>query len=348
MNTAKAVALYSGGLDSILAVLTVLKQGIEVIALKFVTPFDCQIPAGKSYQTDYASLTERFGFRVTFLSLDEAFLKMVKNPRHGYGKNMNPCIDCRILMLREARKFMETIEASFLVTGEVLGQRPMSQRKDMLYHIDNEADLKDAVVRPLSAKLLRITLPEIQGIIQRKLLHGFSGRSRKPQMALAEEYGLKEYPSPAGGCLLTDPIYAYRLKDLLTHDPSPSLRDIALLKTGRHFRFSPDCKIIIGRDKGENTEIESLCAEIDFLLKVEGHGSPLTLVNGQISDEALNVAASLCARYSDGKNADEVLVSVLHNGNLSFLRVAPATNRTVDTYRIEKGKRSHSYYPVPG
>jgi tRNA U34 2-thiouridine synthase MnmA/TrmU len=235
---------------------------------------------------------------------------------------------------------METTGASFLVTGEVLGQRPMSQRKDMLYHIDKEADLKDIVVRPLSAKLLRITLPEMQGVIQREFLHGFSGRSRKPQMALAEEYGLKEYPSPAGGCLLTDPIYAYRLKDLLTHNPSPFFRDIELLKTGRHFRFSSICKIIIGRDKGENTEIESLCAETDFLLKVEGHGSPLTLVSGQVSDEGLNIAASLCARYSDAKNADEVLVSVLHNGNLSSLRVAPATNGTVDTYRIEKGKRS--------
>jgi tRNA-uridine 2-sulfurtransferase len=337
---AKAVALYSGGLDSILSILSVLKQGIEVNALKFITPFDCHAPDGKSSQTDYASLAEGFGFRITFLSLDEVFLNMVKNPRHGYGKNMNPCIDCRILMLREAGKFMETIGASFLFTGEVLGQRPMSQRKDMLYHIDKEAGLKDTVVRPLSAKLLRTTLPEIQGIVQREMLHGFSGRSRKPQMALAEEYGLKEYPSPAGGCLLTDPIYAHRLKDLLTNDPSPSFRDIALLKTGRHFRFSPDCKIIIGRDKDENMEIESLSAESDFLLKVEGHGSPLTLVNGQVSDEALNVAASLCARYSDGKNADEVLVSVVHRGNLSSLRIAPATNRTVDTYRIEKGKRS--------
>jgi tRNA U34 2-thiouridine synthase MnmA/TrmU len=253
---------------------------------------------------------------------------------------MNPCIDCRILMLREAGKFMETAGASFLVTGEVLGQRPMSQRKDMLYHIDKQADLKDTVVKPLSAKLLRITLPEIQGIVQREMLHGFSGRSRKPQMALAEEYGLKRYPSPAGGCLLTDPIYAHRLKDLLTNDHSPSFRDIALLKTGRHFRFSPICKIIIGRDKDENMEIESLSAGSDFLLNVEGHGSPLTLVAGQVSDEALNVAASLCARYSDAKNADEVLVSVLHSGNLSSLRVAPATNGTVDAYRIEKGKRS--------
>jgi len=337
---AKAVALCSGGLDSTLAILAILKQGIEVHALKFITPFDCHTQGGKSEKGDPASLAEKFGFSLIFCTLDTQFLDIVKTPRHGYGKNMNPCIDCRILMLREANKIMETIGADFLVTGEVLGQRPMSQRKDMLYHIDKETGLKDLVVRPLSARLLRTTIPEARGIVQREMLYGFSGRSRKPQIALAAEYGLKGYPSPAGGCLLTDPIYAHRLKDLLVHTPSPSLRDIALLKTGRHFRFSPACKIVIGRDKSENTEIDSLRTAADFILRVEGYGSPLALVRGQVSDAALTVAASLCARYSDAKNAEEVLVSVFHRDNVSSLRATPAGNMALEAYRIEKRKRS--------
>ncbi|MDQ7786674.1 MAG: hypothetical protein RDU01_03625 [Thermodesulfovibrionales bacterium] len=337
---AKAVALCSGGLDSTLAILSILKQGIEVHALKFITPFDCHIQGERSEKGDPSSLAEKFGFSLIFCALDTQFLAMVKNPRHGYGKNMNPCIDCRILMLREANKIMEAIGADFLVTGEVLGQRPMSQRKDMLYHIDKETGLKNLVVRPLSAKLLRTTIPEAQGILQRELLYGFSGRSRKPQIALAAEYGLNDYPSPAGGCLLTDPIYAHRLKDLFVHTPSPSLMDIALLKTGRHFRFSPTCKIVIGRDKSENTKIESLRTDTDFLLRVEGYGSPLALARGQVSDEALTVAASLCARYSDAKNEEEVLVSVIHRSNFSSLRVTSAGDMAVEAYRIEKRKRS--------
>ncbi|MFZ5906421.1 MAG: hypothetical protein ACOYVJ_03290 [Nitrospirota bacterium] len=339
MNTAKAVALFSGGLDSTLAVLSVLKQGIEVHALKFTTPFECQA-TGKSGSERLPSQAGKYGFAVLCHSLDELFLDMVRSPRHGYGKNMNPCIDCRILMLREANKIRESLGAGFLVTGEVLGQRPMSQKKDMLYHIDREAGLKDLVVRPLSAKLLRTTIPEAEGIVQREMLHGFSGRSRKPQIALAAEYGLTDYPSPAGGCLLTDPVYSSRLKDLFVHASSPSLRDITLLKTGRHFRFSPSCKIVIGRDKNENTEIESLSTESDFLMRVEGYGSPLTLMSGEVSDKALIVGASLCVRYSDAKHAEVATVSVVHRKTVSSLRVAPAGDMTVEAYRIEKGKRA--------
>ncbi|MEW6587168.1 MAG: hypothetical protein AB1442_16355, partial [Nitrospirota bacterium] len=264
---AEGVALFSGGLDSTLAILSILKQGIRVHALRFVTPFDCHVTSGK-HALEVSAPDKGYGFTITSLRIDEQFLDMVKSPRHGYGKNMNPCIDCRILMLREAKKFMEAAGASFIVTGEVLGQRPMSQRKDILYHIEKEAGLKNLVVRPLSAKLLRITLPEAQGIVDRGMFHGFSGRSRKPQIALAEEWGLKGYPSPAGGCLLTDPIYANRLRDLLANEEAPSLRHIELLKTGRHFRFSPSCKIIVGRDREENRKIEVLSSDADFLLKV--------------------------------------------------------------------------------
>ncbi len=228
-------------------------------------------------------------------------MEIVKKPKFGYGKNMNPCIDCRILMLKAAKDFMEKTEADFIISGEVLGQRPMSQRKNILYLIDKEAGVTDYVLRPLSAKLLKITIPEIKGIINREMLFDFRGRSRKPQMTLAKDFGLTDYPAPAGGCLLTEPHYAHRLKDLLTYQPDPDLDDLSLLRIGRHFRFSPSCKIIVGRNKIENEKIWSLSAK-GCLLKVEGYGSPTTLIVGEITDETLKVAASLCARYSDAKS----------------------------------------------
>ena len=270
--------------------------------------------------------------------LDETFLDIVKNPPHGHGKNMNPCIDCRILMLRNARAYMERVEADFIVTGEVLGQRPMSQRKDMLYHIDKEAGVSGYVVRPLSAKFLAITAPEAGGMIDREKLYGFSGRSRKPQMTLAKEFGLKDYAAPAGGCLLTEPNFAHRLKDLLANVPSPAMKDIELLRMGRHFRFSPLCKIVVGRDEDENAQLEALSDKGDCLLKVEGYGSPLTLIRGQINDEAILAAASICARYSDAKNMSSLTVTVFHEGSQIGIMASPAENAIIEALRIEKAK----------
>jgi tRNA-uridine 2-sulfurtransferase len=339
---AKAIALLSGGLDSTLAVLTVIRQGIEVMAIKFRTPFDCDtgIPEEASSST-YSSLAAKSGFCVELRRLDTMFIEIVKDPPHGYGKNMNPCIDCRILMLRQAKTFMDQRGADFIITGEVLGQRPMSQRRDMLYHIDKEAGVAGLVLRPLSAKLLRATLPEEKGIVDREKLFGLSGRSRKPQMALAREYGLTDYPPPAGGCLLTEPNYSFRLKDLLDHNPSPSGKDIDLLRIGRHFRFSPFCKIVVGRDEDENAKLEALSENGDFLLKVEGYGSPLTLVTGEISDDAIKTAASICARYSDAKDMAAVTVKGIY-GNKSFsITVMPADSRTTSSLRLDKPKREN-------
>lgn len=335
---AKAIALLSGGLDSTLAILAVLKQGIKVKAIKFQTPFDCDA----SSLNDLLSLGRRFGFDTEICSPDEKFLAIVKNPPHGYGKNMNPCIDCRILMLTEAKLRMDMTGAEFIVTGEVLGQRPMSQRKDMLYHIDKEAGVAGQVLRPLSAKFLKITLPEAEGIIDREKLYGFSGRSRKPQMALAGKFGLDDYPAPAGGCLLTEPNYAYRLKELLTFTPSPTARDIGLLRIGRHFRLSRTCKVIVGRDKAENDAIESLSEESDSLLRVEGFGSPVTLITGSLSDEALKIAASLCARYSDAKSIADTEVTILQGSDTIKIMVSPAGNEIVEAMRIEKTKKDNS------
>jgi len=331
---AKVVALLSGGLDSRLSILTVIRQGIEVRAIKFLTPFDPDISSWSSSSDTIFAVAREYGFDIEIRQLGEQFLEMVKNPGHGYGKNMNPCIDCRIMMLKEARALMEDIGANFIVTGEVLGQRPMSQQKDMLYHIDKEAGVKNYVLRPLSAKLLRITLPEAKGIIDRERLYGFNGRSRKPQMALAREFGLTEYPAPAGGCLLTEPNFAHKLKDLLTYDPHATLRDIELLKIGRHFRLSPWCKIITGRDMNENILLETLCAKDDALLKVEGHGSPVTLLTGKITEASLMTAASVCAKYSDAKHLPFVEVSVLQNGNPFAIIAEPAEVSLLDQLRI--------------
>jgi hypothetical protein len=265
---------------------------------------------------------------------------MVKKPKFGYGKNMNPCIDCRILMLKAARDFMEKTGTDFIISGEVLGQRPMSQRKNVLYLIDKEAGVTDYVLRPLSAKLLKITAPESMGIIKRDMLFDFRGRSRKPQMALAKEFGLTNYPAPAGGCLLTEPHYAHRLKDLLTCQPDPDLDDLNLLRVGRHFRFSPSCKIIIGRDKAENEKIWPLSGK-GCLLKVENYGSPTVLIAGEITDEAVRIAASLCARYSDAKRLSDVEVIAFKGNETSALMVLPATDETTETLRIDLKSPQH-------
>lgn len=338
----RAVALFSGGLDSALAILTILKQGIDVKALTFLTPFNTSI-SGKSLQvSSEGSFSKQFGFDVQIRRLEETFIDMAKKPKFGYGKNMNPCIDCRILMLKEAKLLMDETGVDFIISGEVLGQRPMSQRRDTLNRIDKEAGVKGYVLRPLSAKLLDVTIPEAKGIVNRDMLYDFSGRSRKPQIDLAREFGFRHYPEPAGGCLLTEPIFAYKLKDLLAYNKDPSVRDITLLKVGRHFRFSPDCKIIVGRDKKENEIIESLSGNSDCLVTIEGYGSPTTLVSGAVTDEALRVAASLCARYSDAKELPDVKARLTTQKNTYNIRISRASKEIVDTLRIEKTKRKRT------
>jgi tRNA U34 2-thiouridine synthase MnmA/TrmU len=332
----KAIALYSGGLDSTLAILVMLKHGVDVTAITFLNHFGCDISDRSSCSKDPFAASVKFGFKVKLSHLSDKFLEIVKNPKYGHGRNMNPCIDCRILMLKEAKTFMDLIGADFLVTGEVLGQRPMSQRKDCFPMIDKAANVKGLVLRPLSAKLLPATIPEEKGLINRDMLYDLNGRSRKPQMALAREFGLTEYPSPAGGCLLTEPIYAFKLKDLLTCSSDPEYKDINLLRIGRHFRFSPECKIIVGRNNEENEIVKSVADPGDYLLRVEGVGSPLVIIRGKATDEALTIAASLCARYSDAKKLPEVNVSLTVNSNSNYLKVQPASNEMIETYRIEK------------
>ncbi|RJQ45654.1 MAG: DUF814 domain-containing protein [Nitrospiraceae bacterium] len=334
----KAVALYSGGLDSTLAILVMLKQGVDVTALTFLNHFGCDISDRSSCSKDPFAASVKFGFQVKLSHLSDKFLNIVKNPRYGHGKNMNPCIDCRLLMLKEAKEFMKLTSADFIITGEVLGQRPMSQRKNCFPMIDKAADLKGLVLRPLSAKFLPVTSPEEKGLVNRELLYGFTGRSRKPQIALAAEFGLTEYPAPAGGCLLTEPNYSYRLKDLLEHNAAPSHKDINFLRVGRHFRYSSDCKIAIGRDENENKTIKSLAEPDDCILKVQSHAGPLTIILGNVSDNAIALAASLCVRYSDARKLQSVPVTVTKGDKSYTLDAVPADNVIIEHYRIEKKK----------
>lgn len=331
----KAVALYSGGLDSTLAILTVIRQGIEVQAVTFLNHFGCEISDRSSCSKDPFSAAEKFGFNVKLSHLSDKFIEIVKNPKFGHGRNMNPCMDCRILMLKEAKEFMEMAGAEFILTGEVLGQRPMSQRRDALNIIDRESGLRGKVLRPLSAKLLKPTLAEEGGLINRGLLYGFSGRSRKPQMALAAEFGLTEYPAPAGGCLLTEPNYSYRLRELLEHDPEPSLEDFQLLRLGRHFRLSPSCKAIIGRDSAENDALLQIAGNSGIRLRVEDFAGPITLIRGTVTDEIINIAASLCARYSDARGQKIAPIKVFDNDRCFMLDSVPADQSVIDCFKLE-------------
>jgi tRNA U34 2-thiouridine synthase MnmA/TrmU len=312
---AHAIALLSGGLDSTLAVLVLRRQGIKVTGVTFMTHFGCNPGDKSSCSSDSTSNAARYGFQVKMCHLADKFIEIVKHPKHGHGRNMNPCIDCRILMLREAAELMRMVGADFVSTGEVLGQRPMSQRLDTFPLMDREAGLEGRVLRPLSAKTLKPTLPEREGLVDRDRLMGFRGRSRKPQMALAREFGLTEYPAPAGGCLLTEPGYAWRLKELLAHDPDPSMEDLHLLRLGRHFRFPSGLRAVVGRLEDENNRIRALSRPGQWLLDVDGVGSPLALLPEGATEGDFILAGSFCVRYSKAREAGRGDVLVYPGGS---------------------------------
>jgi len=309
----KAVALLSGGLDSMLAARLVLEQGIPVVGLRFLTPFDADpVPPG-SCGPLLDALAARWGplgFSARAVPLGREHVEMVRSPRYGRGRNMNPCVDCRIMMMERSRDVLEAEGAGFLVTGEVLNQRPMSQTRDRFRQIDRAAGLEGRVLRPLSAKRLEPTLPEKEGAVDRARLLEISGRGRTPQYALAARYGITEIPQPAGGCLLTDPGYSERLKDLWAHDPQAGLGEIDLLRAGRHFRPGPRCKIVVGRNEEDNRRIEALRLPGDALVFLQDHLGPRVLVRGSFGPDEVRLAASLAVRYGDvpGKAASGVVV----------------------------------------
>jgi tRNA U34 2-thiouridine synthase MnmA/TrmU len=221
---------------------------------------------------------------------------------------MNPCIDCRIFMVKKANAYMEATGASFLVTGEVLGQRPMSQRRDAMRLIEKEAEVEGFILRPLSAKFLPASIPEKEGWVDREKLLKIQGRSRKPQIQLANHYGIRDYPCPAGGCLLTDPAFARRMKDLIYHQSDFTLNDVHLLKVGRHFRLSPRLRQVVGRNEEENQKIQTFSGEGDILLRLVRFPGPLSLLRGEAGEKEIEKAATITARYSKAKDLKKVEV----------------------------------------
>ena len=332
----RAVALISGGLDSMLAAKVIQEQGIEVQGLNFYTGFCVEghthaIRAKdrvKPKRNNALWVAEQLGIKLNIIDVSEEYKDIVLNPRYGYGQHLNPCLDCKIFMVNKAQAwgFMEENGFDFIITGEVIGQRPKSQRKETMPLIARESGANDRLLRPLCAQNLPETLPEREGWVDRAALHGFHGRNRKPQMALAEQFGLTDYAQPAGGCcFLTDKSYSDKLADLWAArgERDYELDDIMLLKVGRHIRPIESYKLIVGREEGENNYLEGYRKQF-IHLRCESHAGPLTLIDGTPNAADIEQAARIAARYTQGRDAVEVTMSVHHPDGVSeVLTVAP-------------------------
>ena len=317
----KAIALLSGGLDSSLAVKLMIDQGIEVIAVNFTSPFCNCTPRSAGCKHQARHIAEELGVEIQVLPKGMDYLAMVKNPPHGYGRGMNACIDCRIYMLRKVKEHMDSLGASFVITGEVLGQRPMSQHREAIRIIEKESGLTGLILRPLSAGLFPPSIPEQQGIVDREQLLSFAGRSRKPQINLADKLGIKDYPCPAGGCLLTDPVIASRLRDLFTSMPDFEMSDIHLLKVGRHFRIHPEMKIVLGRNEAENDRITGLAKPGSTIIHPVDFPGPTALASNCPNPSQEQLIGEMIARYSKDERDRYVLHKQIIGGEESTLIV---------------------------
>ena len=288
---ARALGLCSGGLDSMLAGLVLRQNGLEVEWITFETPFFSAAKARKA-----SKIT---GIPLTVKPIYPIYIEMLKNPPAGYGKYMNPCMDCHALMFRLAGEVMEARKFDFLFSGEVLGQRPMSQNKTSLRYVEKHSGFDGYIVRPLSGKNLPQTIPEKEGLIDREMLLDIKGRGRKAQIKMASEFGIKEYPAPAGGCLLTDRGYTNRLRDLFDHQQNCSEEELHLLKFGRHYRLNPDTKLIVGRTEKDNKNILKYHDPAhDIVIDVKDFPSPIALIPHGAEKESIMLAGAICAGHS--------------------------------------------------
>jgi tRNA-uridine 2-sulfurtransferase len=330
----KCVALISGGLDSMLAARVMLDQGIHVEGINFYTGFCIEghtqsirrQPPDRVKRNNALWVAEQLDIKLHIIDVIDEYKDVVINPKHGYGANLNPCLDCKGFMVRKAREWMEARGFDFIVTGEVLGQRPMSQRRDTMPVVARESGAYDRLVRPLCAKLMPPTLPEREGWIDREQLLSFNGRARKAQMELAQQYGIEEYAQPAGGCcFLTNKEYAHKLTDLWHHrgEKNYDLEDVILLKVGRHLRPRPNFKLVVARDEGESNFLQGLRHRY-FHMIATSHPGPLALIDGDPADNDLELAAQLTARYGKGREADTVTVAVTdRTGQTRMFNVRP-------------------------
>jgi tRNA-uridine 2-sulfurtransferase len=331
----KAVALLSGGLDSSLAVKMMIEQGIDIEAVAIKTPF-CDFDCGKGCGQRVREVADELGIKLKTVYFGEEYLRMLKNPKYGYGSGMNPCIDCRGMMYNAAKEHMEKMGADFIVTGEVLFQRPMSQNSRALHIIEKETHMEGKVLRPLSAKHLSPTAAEKLGLIKRENMGDIKGRSRKGQLTLAKRFGISDPPNAAGGCLLTDPAFSRRVKDIMDHcDDIPTLNDIELLKVGRHFRLTPDAKLVVGRNKDENEVINALAREGDIVIEVKDYVGPICLLRCKKYDhELLARCAAVALRYSDAPRDRESKVSIAIDGNMGEFTTLPEDISAIEVMRI--------------
>jgi len=339
----KAIGLFSGGLDSQLAIKVIQQQGIEVIAVNFYTGFcyatrNRRVGRWGKTSTQYKARESAadLGVPVKVIDVSQAYISVILNPRHGYGSGMNPCLDCRIFMLRQAKAYMEQVGARFVFTGEVLGQRPKSQHREHLRLVERQSGMEGLLLRPLSAKLLPPTLPEQEGWVDREKLLAIGGRGRKEQIALAESLGMAEYPQPSGGCcFLPDPNFARRLQDFIDHYSKDAVtpEQIMLLAVGRHFRLNPNLKVIVGRDEGENDYLAHAGAG-QWQFTTIDHPGPIALTVDPLTSEQMTWVARLVARYSDGKREPQVRVQAQCGAQSQTLTVAPLSPQAVDKFRL--------------
>lgn len=325
---AKALAMISGGLDSILAAKLIKDQGIEVLGICFRSYFFSEESAIK--------MTKQIDIPLLVVDFSPEHLELVKNPKHGRGKNMNPCIDCHAMMMNYAGKLLEEHNADFIITGEVLNQRPMSQNRQALNIVKKESGFADKILRPLCAQNMEPTEMEIKGLVDREKLLNISGRSRKVQMELAEKWGITEYPSPAGGCKLTEPNYALRLKDLLTFKDEVEEDELGLLRYGRHFRTKDNNKIIVARTKEEGEAIKKLIHKKYYSFHTTSFSGALVLLEGQGTEEDKVLAARIAARYSKGREEDKVSVKYGVYGTKleNIIEVQPICDKDLEEYMI--------------
>jgi tRNA-specific 2-thiouridylase len=331
----KALALLSGGLDSTLAVKVMLEQGIDVEALNFTSPFCTCTGKNAGCKSEAIRVAEDLQIPIKVMNKGIEYLEIVKKPKHGYGSGMNPCIDCRIFLLRKAKEYMAESGADFIITGEVLGQRPMSQRRDAMRLIERESGLEGLLLRPLSAKHFTPTIPEQEGWVDREKLLGITGRSRKEQMQLAEELDVTNYPCPAGGCLLTEPSFVSKIRDVYDHAEQLDPRDFRLLKIGRHFRVGPLSKVIIGRNEADNLMLENATLPGEVLIRWADGSSPMGVVTGQIKPELLETAAKILLRYTKAQPGATCSIKVEQNETKSLMPVVHEFSELqVDEFRI--------------
>jgi len=331
-----AIVLMSGGLDSWLAAHLMLDQGIKVIALNYLTCF-CTCTSKNACGSEASRACKELGIPLKVINNNKAFIEIIKNPPHGYGKHMNPCIDCRIQMFRTAREYMEEVGAHFLVTGEVLGQRLMSQRRNAMDLIDREAGIRGICLRPLSAQHFAPTVPEEKGWVNRETLLAIQGRSRKPQIELAEKYDMKDYPCAAGGCLLTYEGFARKVRDLVKRKPAADVRDFQLLTVGRHFRLPGGGKAIVGRDEHENERLCNMARDGDRIYDRSDTVGPVVVLCDSNQQEDERLAAALCVSHSKLVGGPCGTVEYYTKGDEAHtqtIEIEPLDRSDVDTLRL--------------